>query len=46
MEKVSYSFSGLEKGSISLACEGLFYRRTTPPRGLLTDSDQKVAQFG
>ncbi|WPZ24860.1 hypothetical protein UM399_11870 [Sulfitobacter pontiacus] len=46
MEKVSYSFSGLEEGSISLACEGLFYRRTTPPRGLLTDSDQKSRSTG
>ena len=46
MEKVKYSFAGLDKGSITLACEGLFYRRTAPPRGLLTDADQKSRSAG
>lgn len=46
MEKVKYSFSGLDKGSISLECEGLFYRRVSPPRGLLTDPDQKSRSAG
>lgn len=42
MEKVRYRFSGVSEGEIALDCEGLFYRRSAPPRGLLTDIDQKV----
>jgi len=48
MVKVSYSFfPGLEKGSISLACEGLFSIGVRHHRvACLTDSDQKFAHSG
>lgn len=46
MEKMRYSMSGSGDGSVSLLCEGLFYRRTSAPRGYLTDVDQKARYPG
>ena len=45
MEGVRYQFSA-ESATIILTCEGLFHRRAAPPRGLLTDTDQKARNTG
>ena len=45
MRSPSYSFSATQ-GKITLGAEGLFYRRSSPPRGILNDTDQKSRQPG
>lgn len=46
MEKLRYRQAGLTEASIELVAEGLFYRRTAPPRGMITDVDQKARNPG
>ena len=46
MMRMPWSASGSAERRIRLECEGLFFRRNSPPRGRWTDSDQKARYPG
>lgn len=46
MQRMPWSASGATQRTISVECEGLFFRRNAPPRGRWTDSDQKARYPG
>ena len=46
MGPMTYAKDGPQNRQISLQCEGIWARRNAPPRGLLTDRDQKARHPG
>jgi hypothetical protein len=46
MENMTFAAQGPSVRQISLQCESVFARRNQPPRGVLTDKDQKARSVG
>lgn len=46
MQRMPWSADGPDNRTISLECEGLFFRRNAAPRGRWTDADQKARHPG
>ncbi|MDN5568455.1 MAG: hypothetical protein L0G27_06860 [Paracoccus sp. (in: a-proteobacteria)] len=46
MQKMPWSASGADQRTITLECEGHFFRRNAPPRGNWNDADQKARYPG
>lgn len=46
MQRMPWSATGSTQRTISVECEGNFFRRNSPPRGRWTDADQKARYPG